>query len=75
MFPLNIARDQLAQHILNMTEVDFARFMYCQHMASTFISVNKLEHMIISAMVMCNRIKVKEVLRDDIQTWERLLNK
>lgn len=75
MFELDISREALADQIRGMSENDFARFIYCQHMIATFMSVNKLEHMIIEAMLMCDRITVKNVIKKDLKAWERLLTK
>lgn len=58
-----------------MSELDFARFIYCQHMSSTFMAVNKFEDMVINAMLMCNRIQTKKVLRSGIKAWERMLER
>ena len=44
----------------DMSDLEFARFRYCQEMAGTYLAVGKLEEMLISAMHMCDRVKLKE---------------
>lgn len=58
-----------------MSDVDFARFRYCQEMAGSYLAVGKFEDMLISAMLMCDRVKLKKTLGDDSARWAQLLAK
>jgi len=75
MFDPAIAKEQLKQSIDHMSELDFARFIYCQHMAAAHLSVGLFEHMLTSAMLMCDRVKVERVLGADVARWEQTLRK
>ena len=66
---------KIATHIENMDEISFARFLYCQQMSSVFMAVHLLEHAIIDAMMMCDEIRVKEILREDAEVWQKYLEK
>jgi hypothetical protein len=75
MLKLDVTRAALAKLIAKMDEPSFARFLYCQHMSATFIAVHQLEHMIISAMLMCDSVQVGKLLREDVATWQKMLRK
>jgi hypothetical protein len=75
MFKASISKEQLQQIIGGMSDLDVARFLYCQEMAGTYIAVGKFEHMLISAMHMCDRVKVQKTLGQDQDAWERSLEK
>ena len=75
MFHPDITKAQLAAHIESMTDVDFARFIYCQHMAATHLAIGQFEHMLIAAMLMCDRVKVRHILNNDTERWEQILQR
>jgi hypothetical protein len=70
-----MTKDQLLGIIQGMSEDDIARFLYCQEMAGTYLAVGQFEDMLISAMQMCDRLKVHDRLGEDADRWERFLAK
>lgn len=58
-----------------MSDLDFACFRYCQEMAGTYLAVGQFEDMLITAMHMCDRIKLKKELGTDAKRWEKSLAK
>ena len=75
VFNPHINQAQLSALIAEMPDIDFARFLYCQHIASTHLAVSQFEDMLISAMLMCDRIKLEKALGADMQQWQRMLKK
>jgi hypothetical protein len=75
MFAPHINQKQLSVLVAKMTDVDLARFLYCQHIASTFLAVGQFENMLVSAMLMCDQVKLDKTLGADIKRWQRLLTK
>ena len=75
MFRATIGRDELLALIETMSSLDFARFLYCQEMAGTYLAVGKFESMLISAMHMCDRVKLKTALGPDQGAWARSITK
>jgi hypothetical protein len=75
MFRPNLSKAQLREIIDGMSDVDVARFLYCQEMAGTYLAVGKFEDMLISAMLMCDRVKLKKVLGTDTDRWAQSLAK
>ncbi|MBL0931146.1 MAG: hypothetical protein IBJ15_13640 [Alphaproteobacteria bacterium] len=58
-----------------MSDLDFARFLYCQEMAGTYLAVGQFEDMLIDAMHMCDRVKLKKILGEDTDRWAQSLAK
>jgi hypothetical protein len=75
MFHPEITKRQLGARIEVMTDIDFARFLYCQQIASTHLAVGLFEHMLIAAMSMCDRVKVNQALGVDMKRWQQALKK
>lgn len=75
MFRAAIGKDELTAIIESMSGNDVARFLYCQEMAGAYLAVGKFETMLISAMHMCDRVKVQKALGADQTAWERSLEK
>ena len=75
MFHPLITKEQLRDVIDGMSELDVARFLYCQEMAGTYIAVGKFENMLIAAMHMCDRVNLKKGLGEDRNRWESSLEK
>ncbi|PQZ82816.1 hypothetical protein CQ035_09915 [Brevundimonas sp. MYb46] len=69
MFGPNLTNDQLRNIVDEMSDLDFARRVYCQEMAGSYIAVGLFEDVLISAMHMCDRVKLKQILGDDIDRW------
>ncbi|MBW4656885.1 MAG: hypothetical protein KME20_28125 [Kaiparowitsia implicata GSE-PSE-MK54-09C] len=62
MFGPNLTKLQLHSIVDGMSDLDFARFVCSQEMAGTDMAVGLFEDMLISAMHMCDRVKLKKVL-------------
>lgn len=75
MFDPSITKAQLADAVANMDDLDFDRLMYCQHIAATHLAVGQFEDMLVSAMLMCNRVRLEKALGPDMERWEQLLTK
>lgn len=75
MFKATLNKDDLQTLIGSMSDIDVARFLYCQEMAGAYIAIGKFENMLISAMHMCDRVKVQKVLGPDQGWWARSLEK
>ncbi len=75
MFPPSLTKIQHLEILESMSDVDFARFRYCQEMSGAYLAVGKFEDMLISALHMCDLIKVKKALGDDAERWAQSLMK
>lgn len=75
MFEATINREKLQAIIGAMSDGDVARFLYCQEIAGTYIAVGKFENVLVSAMHMCDRVKVQKMLGQDEDWWTRSLQK
>jgi hypothetical protein len=75
MFKPNLTKAELRDIIERMSESDIARFLYFQEMAGAYLAVGKFEDMLVSAMHMCDRVKLEKVLGADWGRWEQSLAK
>lgn len=75
MFGPNLTKKQLLNIVDGMSDLDFARLVYCQEMAGTYMAVGLFEDMLISAMHICDRVKLKRILGDDTDYWTQSLAK
>lgn len=75
MFDSGLTKTQLLKIIGRMSAIDFARYRYCQEMAGAYIAVGKFEDVLVSAMHMCDRVKLAKVLGPDKSRWEQSLAK
>jgi hypothetical protein len=75
MFKPDLTKAQLRDLIEGMSDLDVARFLYCQEMAGAYISLGKFEDMLIGAMLMCDRVKLEKALGPDKDWWKRSLAK
>jgi len=75
MFKPNLTKAQLREIIEGMSDLDVTCFLYCQEMAGAYLAVGKFEDMLVSAMHMCDRVKLEKVLGPDKGWWERSLAK
>lgn len=53
-------------------DVDAMRIYYCYQLGSTLVSLGLMETRIVTAMMMCNRIKLAKVIHDDIPFWDSI---
>lgn len=75
MFRASVGRQELTEILGSMSDLDVARFLYCQEMAGAYLAVGKFETMLISAMHMCDRIRLQMKLGRDTNAWTRSLEK
>ena len=75
MFKPDLTKAELREIIEGMSGHDVARFLYCQEMAGAYLAVAKFEDMLISAMHMCDRVRLEKALGPDKRRWERSLAK
>jgi hypothetical protein len=52
--------------------IDVMRIYYCYQLGSTFVSLGLMETRIITAMMMCDRIRIAKVLQDDAPFWSSI---
>jgi hypothetical protein len=55
--------------------VDVMRIYYCYQLGSTFVSLGAMETRIVTAMMMCDRIKLAKVIHDDVPFWDSITTK
>lgn len=48
------------------------RIYYCYQLGSTFVALSLMENRILTAMMMCDRIKVAKIIGDDLTFWDSL---
>lgn len=65
----------LRRQIAQLSDLDLVRTRYCYQIGSTFVACALLEESVISSMLMCDRVKVSSILRDDTSRWERIVLK
>ncbi len=75
MFPPDLTRAQLLSIFEEMPDEDFARYRYVQEMGATYLAVAHFEDMLINAMNVCDRVKVRHALGDDADRWETFKGK
>lgn len=75
MFIPNLTKTQLRDIIEGMSELDVARFLYCQEMAGTYMAVGRFEDTLIDAMRMCDRVRLEKALGADSNRWTQSLAK
>ncbi|MGL3207844.1 hypothetical protein [Bradyrhizobium sp. BR 1433] len=75
MFKPNLTKSELGKIIKGMSALDIARFLYFQEIAGAHLAVGKFEDMLISAMHMCDRVRLEKALGSDKDRWERSLSK
>lgn len=71
MFKAAVGKEQLKAIIGSMSDLDVARFLYCQEMAGAYLAVAKFERMLISAMHMCDQLTLQKALGPDQDAWAR----
>ena len=54
-------------------DLDVMRIYYCYQLGSTFVSLGLMENRIVTAMMMCNRIKLAHLLHDDLTFWDSIV--
>ncbi len=57
------------------SDLDIVRMHYCYQLGSTFVNLALMEDTIINAMLMCDGIKVAELLGSDAPAWQSVLKK
>lgn len=75
MFPPDLTKAELLSIVEGMPDDDFARYRYVQEMGATYLAVAHFEDMLINAMNMCDRVKVRHALGEDADRWESFRGK
>lgn len=75
MFNPSLTKAQVAEIITAMDDLDFDRFLYCQHIAGTHLAVGLFENMLMTAMLTCNRVPLEKALGSDMPRWQQLVAK
>ncbi|MGJ0452663.1 MAG: hypothetical protein ACR65T_05455 [Methylocystis sp.] len=65
----------LRRQIARLADLDLVRTRYCYQIGSTFVACALLEDSVISSMLICDRVKVTSILRDDAPRWEQIVLK
>lgn len=65
----------LRRQIAGVSDLDLVRIRYCYQIGSTFVACALLEDSVISSMLMCDRIKVQGLFREELPPWEQILLK
>jgi len=66
---------EFRRYVAELDDDDAARFQFCSEIGSTFVVLNKMEHDIIWAITMCDKIKLSKVLGGDADNWHRMISK
>lgn len=65
----------LRRQIARLSDLDLARTHYCYQIGSAFVACALLEDSVISSMLICDRVKVTNIMRDDVSRWEQIVLK
>lgn len=65
----------LRRQIAQLSDLDLVRTRYCYQVGSTFVACALLENSVISSMLICDRVEVSSILRDDAPRWEQIVLK
>lgn len=71
----NFSADFWRKHYERLNEVDALRTQCCTQIGSTFIRLHLMEDAVISAMSICDRVKVANRLGEDASNWDHHLAK
>jgi hypothetical protein len=55
--------------------IDVVRIYYCYQIGSTYLQLGLMETTIISAMTMCDRIRLSKVLQDDAPAFQHIVER
>lgn len=70
-----ISAHQIRKFLSPDSDTDVFRIYYCYQIGSTFIGLSMMESTIITAMTMCDKIKVTKVLGDDTKAWKHIIER
>jgi len=65
----------LRRQIKHLSDLDLMRTRYCYQIGSTFVACALLEDAVITSMLICDRVKIANVLQEDAPRWEQMLAK
>lgn len=65
----------LRRQIAQLSDLELARTRYCYQIGSTFVACALLEDTVITSMLICDRVKVASVMREDVPRWEQIVLK
>jgi hypothetical protein len=66
---------EVRREICTMSDLDVTRFYYCYEIGSTFTALSLMESDVISAMLVCNKVKLNSKLGEDIEKWQDIAEK
>lgn len=66
---------KLRRFVRRMSDIDVSRAQYCYQIGSTFLAAAYLEDAVVTAMLVCDRVKVAGKLGEDLPAWDSLLKK
>lgn len=71
----DLSADFWRKHHQQLDDVDTSRTRYCTEIGVTFVRLHVMEDAVISAMSICDRVKVANRLGEDASNWQRHLAK
>lgn len=66
---------EIRENLMNLSDIELFRFRYCYELGSAFTAVSLLEDSIVNTMLVCDKIRIKHALGDDLAGWNDLLSK
>ena len=70
-----ITAEAVRDFISAREDLEVLRIHYCYQIGSTFVNLSLMEDTIVSAMALCDRVKVANLLGPDTSNWNRLISK
>jgi hypothetical protein len=71
----DLSEENFKDFVNTKNEEDTLRVRYCYHLGTAFLALHLMEDSIISAMTMCDRVKIQNKLGADAEKWKLLLDK
>jgi hypothetical protein len=65
----------LRRKLEQLSDINLLRTRYCYQIGSTFVACALLEDSVITSMLICDRVKIASILRDDAPRWEQFILK
>jgi hypothetical protein len=68
----NLPFREMRKRLAPRRNLDVVRNYYCYQVGSAFLTLGWMESRIVSAMATCDRIKLANVLKDDLPFWDQI---
>lgn len=65
----------LRRQLADLSDLDLVRTHYCYQIGSTFVACALLEDSVITSMLVCDRVTISSILREDAPQWEHIIQK